>query len=399
MGTEEKLFEDAYQSVTQPFEMEQPPIEAPAPDQGGDPGAVETPSVEGKFETPAPSGEKPQEAPGEYDLESFNKYFESDFKDVSSLKSVLSSSSKLTEYEKMIQDKENALKTAMEKSSKYDDLVDNLDPKKLYGDTEMYTYFKLKEKYPDKDPALLAQLRSASYDVLSDMDKLVLADKLKVKSNIPDSVRQKAIMQRIDIEADDLSEINDTDRYKLASAVSEHDAVINEIRSFIPEPLNLDLDKLKEARIKEIEARETNLKNSWEPLAKSLLKNYEKAVAFTRNEKGDFEESFAFAVDDKFKEGFMGSYIQSILDSGRDPTEENLKLAANHLDERFKILNFDRIVNAAIKHGSTLSEDVAHDLIHSDKPQNSAVSPPVNTEGKAMTLKERIQQRITEKRK
>lgn len=388
MESENKLFEDVYQSVTQPFETKTAPAETA--DQGGEAGA-EQKSVESQPSSPGekPAGEVAQESKPElYDLDSFNKYFSTEFKDESSLKEILSSPSKTSQYEEQLKSKDDELKKALDKAQKYDDMIDNLDPKALYPDEEMYTYFKLKEKFPDKDQNLLAQIKGSSFDNLSDLDKLVLADKLTVKSNVSDSVRQKEILRRLDIDVDDLSSLDDSDRYKLAAAVAEKNQLFDEIRSFKPEPVSFDLNAQKEARKKELEEKMASIKTKWEPLAKSLLKNYNSAKAFGKNEKGDPIEIFNYAVDDNFKESFLDTYLKVILDSGVEPDESSLQIAANYLDERFKILNFDRIISEAIKHGKTITEDKAHDEIHSDKPQNTGEAPKKESDGKEHTLAE-----------
>lgn len=397
MGEDNKLFEDAYQSVTAPFE--ETGASQPSSDQGETGAAEGTPEGSGierqggeLIESQSSGEEKPagEKKPDTgYDLESFNSYFQSEFKDESSLKELLASPSKLSEYETQLQTKDTELKAAMEKAQKYDDLIDDLDPKALYPDEEMYTFFKLKEKFPDKDPSMIAQIKSSSFDAMTDIDKLILADKLKVKSNVPDSVRQREILRRLDIDAENLTDLDDSDRYKLSAAVADHEQLFSEIRGFKPEPMKIDFTAEKEQRKKEAEARMADLKTKWDPLARSLMKNFTNTKAFGKNEKGDPVEIFNYSVEDKFREEFMGPYMKAIMDSGMEPTKENLQIAGNYLDERFKILNFDRIVSEAIKHGKTMTEDKAHDEIHSDKPQNTGEAPASQKDdGKQHTLAE-----------
>lgn len=358
--------------------------------------SISTPAAEentGQEQTPSggeesqPAGATGSEQQPTYDIESFNKYFGSQFEDEGSLRSVLESPTKLTEYEAQLASREEELTAAQERAAKYDEFIDYFDPTKLFGDEQTWKMVELRKKFPGKDQATVQRVLDQSFTNLPDMDKLILADKLKVPGNIPDDVRQKGVLKKLGIEVDDLSDLSDIDKYTISSAVADNAELFKEIRDFKPEDMKYDIVAEKEKRAKEKEAQKAELSTKWEPLANSLMSNYKEAKFVSKNEKGEQVEIFKFAADENFQKEFAEPFMATLLNSGMEPSKENLQIAANYLDERFKVMNINRIVNEAIKHGKTLSAEETHKEIHNDSPQNTGQAPKTST-GELHTIKE-----------
>lgn len=317
-----------------------------------------------------------------FEIGSFNKMFETSFENEGSLKQALNN---LKDYDNL----KSQFDSAQDQAKKYYELLDYYKPEKLYGDEETHAFIELRKKFPDKDLGVISKIRSQEFNSMSDLDKLLLADKLKVISNVSDSTRKRGIMQKLGIEADDLSEFTETDHYKIATALSDNISVLNDIRNFKPESKEFDLAQEKENYEKnKVEARNV-LSNKVAPFVKSLLKNYDGPKALIKDSKGENEEIFNYKVDDLAKNNIIDSVVQVMVDNNMEPNTENLQKAQAYIDNHFKVINFDKIVSAAIKHGQSLAKEIAHNEIHTDKPVNTQEAQKTSS-NQGLTLKERM---------
>lgn len=319
-----------------------------------------------------------------FEIGPFNKAFQTTFEDESSLKQALENAKKYHEITPEYQ-------KAQEQAKKYNDILEYYDPMKVFGDEETYSLIELRKKFPDQDIGLISKIRDEGFHAMSDLDKLVLADKLKVKSNVPDNIRRKGILDRLGIESDDVSEWTDADHYKIASALSDSIPILDGYRKFKPDPKVFDLALEKENFEKAKAEKRLQLSQKAKPFAESLLNNYKGPKAYIKDQKGEINEIFSYDVDPTVKSQFIGTLTEAMADNGMEPNEENLKQAMAYVDNHFKILNFDKIVTAAIKHGQSISLEKMHNEIHTDKPVNTKEAPEI-TEKQEMTIKERVRQ-------
>lgn len=340
-------------------------------------------------ETPEGEGVQPIEEPG-FKIENFNKTFETSFEDESSLKSALE---RAQQYDQVQLD----LQQAKEKAGKYDQVLEFYNPKNLFGDDETYAFIELKKKFPDRDLGIVSKVRSQEFDQMSDIDKLLLADKLKVKMNVSDQIRKEGILQRLGIESGDQSEWTDGDKYKIASELSNNMGVLQEIRNFKPEPKTFDLAAEKENHEKQQADRKKSLTEKVKPFAESLINNYKGPKAYQQDKDGKYEEIFSYDLDKSAKSGFVESLVNVMVNAGMEPSTENLQQAQQYIDNHFKILNYDKAIAAAIKHGQAIADERAHNEMHSNKPVNTNEAPRVSEE-KGLTLKERMRKTWDQKK-
>jgi hypothetical protein len=338
-----------------------------------------------------PEGGQPQSAeePG-FRLESFNKTFETSFEDEGSLKNALERVQKFDQVQLDLQQ-------AQEKASKYDQIIQFYEPKNLYGDEETYAFVELKKKFPDKDLGIVSKVRSQEFDQMSDLDKLVLADKLKVKMNVSDQVRKEGILQKLGIESGDQSEWTDTDRYKIASELSNNIGVLQEIKNFKPEAKTFDLAAEKENYEIQQAERKKSLEKKIKPFAESLLSNYNGPKAYQQDKDGKYVEIFSFELNKSMKSDFADSLVNVMVDAGMEPTQENLQKAQKYMDNHFKVMNYDKAIAAAIKHGQAIADEKAHNEMHSNNPVNTKEAPKISEE-KGLTLKERVRKEWGQKK-
>lgn len=326
----------------------------------------------GATETQAPS----------FHLETFNKTFETSYEDEGSLKTALQS---MAENENL----RTELQQANEKASKYDQVLEYYKPENLYGDDETYAFIEMRKKFPERDLGLVSAIRSPEFENMSDLQKLILADKLKVSGNVPDSVRKEGILDRLGIDSDDVSEWTEKDRYKVAAALSDNMAALKEIREFKPEPRTFDLAGEKEAYEKRMADNRSILEHKVKPFAESIIKNYKGPKAYSKGEDGNFTEAFSYEVDSKEKAQYTENLVNAMVNANMEPTKENIQQAMAYVDNHFKVLNFDKIVTAALKHGQSLAAEEAHKQMHTDQDPNKKEAPNIG-ESQGQTLKERV---------
>jgi len=305
----------------------------------------------------------------QYDLEGFNKHFGSDFKDEGSLREFLNSPSK---YEEQLSQKDTELQSALERAQKYDYFIEHADPKKLYGDEDTMRFVSLKQKFPDKDLSLISQVVSPNFEKMSNVDKLVLADKFEViDPSLSDEDRRRGILRSLRIDADDISELTKEDQYVISREVAKHNELFKSIRDHKPEEgaYNLadEIEKNKQTKSQQLEDR----KKKWEPIAKSLLKNFESTKIYDKDEKGNDVEVFSYSVDDTFREKFAEKFLEDLVNSGLEPTKENAQQAMAYIDQQFRTSYFDKIVREAQKAARTKVEDETHKEVHNDREQNT----------------------------
>lgn len=333
------------------------------------------------------SGNQPEsgaaEAPS-FHLESFNEAFGTSYEDESSLKTALQNVAGIDTLKQELQQ-------AKEQAGKYDQVLEYYKPENLYGDDETYAFIEMRKKFPDRDLGLVSKIRGQQFESMSDLEKLVLADKLKVSSNVSDTVRKNGILQKLGIDSDDVSEWTDADHYKIASALSDSMPSLKEIRDYKPEPRTFDLASEKEAFEKRKADERAILQQKIKPFAESIIKNYTGPKAYSKGEDGTFNEAFSYEVDGKEKAKFTESLINAMTSANMEPSKENIEQAMAYVDNHFKVLNFDSIVTAAIKHGQSVAAEKAHNEMHTDQPSNRKEAP-ANAQNQGSTLKERVRQ-------
>lgn len=318
----------------------------------------------------------------EFQIESFNSRFETSFENEDSLKEALGAKSKLQKIEL-------ELNEVKEKASKYDQVLEFYKPENLYGDEETYALIEFRKKFPDKDAGIVSKIRSNEFDSMSDLDKLVLADKLKVRSKVSDAVRREGILQKLGIDSDNMTDWQDSDHYKLASALSDVMPLLNEIKTFKPDQKKFDLALEKESFEKQKADRKKSLEERITPFAETLLNTYNGPKAYSKDQSGELNQIFDFVIDSEAKKQFRNQLVQAMVDADLEPNNENLSKAMEYMDNYFKVSNFDKIVSAAIKKGQLLASEKAHQEIHNDKPVNTKEAPAIK-DTKGLTLKERV---------
>lgn len=339
-----------------------------------------------KEETTPQSEEKPvegvqntekTEVPEEgkvFDVDILNKQFGTSFENEDSLKGVFESQEKFKDFDSQLQAKEEALTTAQER---YDALLDSIDPEKVIPNKEAVALSQLSEKYPNADLGMLSKIRKADLGQMDKLDALVMIDKLNVPSNVPDSVREAVILEKLGIDATDRAEFTDVEKYRIESEFTNKATSLSEIRDFQPEINKFDFEAEKSARQQKNEAESKALKTHNEQALKILLNDYKETKSSFK--EGDKEFAYSFTVEDEFKQKYTNDILDRLTDSGIKISKENASEIATDIDNLYWLQNRHKIVNDIVKQALSKEKEQVHKEIHSDSPINTNEAPPTKT--------------------
>jgi hypothetical protein len=334
-----------------------------------------------------------------FDITSLNEVLGEGYKfeDIGSLKEVLSFRDKYSELEKnhnnILSEKENLSKKYDELNGKYGNVVDYFSGEdvvnKLYGSPERYTRIELEKKFPDKDPTVVSKIYSSDLNSLSSTEKILLADKLNVRSDISDKDRLDAIYQSLGIE--DPSDLDGVGRYKLEKAASQAIEQLKSIKEFKPDELKFDFKTESDTRKKELTEKTEKLNELWGKGLSEAISKYDGTHFFDVDKDGNKTELFHYQVNDKFKEAVLPEIVKNLVNAGIEPSDENIQFAVNEIDKLHFIQNKDKILKAAMEKSRTKTEDSVYNEVHNTKETNTKEAPPRNNDKKGITLMEMLQ--------
>jgi len=190
----------------------------------------------------------------QFDISSLNENLGEgfDFENISSLKETL------TRYNELNTQAEGFGKEKSELENKYNDLNSKYDSvlshftgddviDKLYGSRSTWERVQLEKKFEGKDPGVVSQIYNSDINSLKDEDLILLADKLTVKADLPDSERKQAILEDLLGQDADLDNLNSTQKYKLSKEATKAREELSSVKNFKPEEPTFDwLNEAKE---------------------------------------------------------------------------------------------------------------------------------------------------------
>lgn len=338
----------------------------------------------------------------DFDITSLNQALgeEFNFEDVGSLKDALSYRDKYSELEERFNglstEKEDLHSQYEELNGKYGNVVDYFSGdgviNKLYGDRSRFERIELEKTFPDKDPSVVSRVYSSDLNSMSAVDKILLADKLNVRSDISDKGRLDAIYQSLGIE--DPSDLTETDKYKLARAESQANQTLNQVKNFKPEEPKFDFKAESEKIALDRKTRNETLTGSWSKNLDEAIAKYDGSRFFDVDKDGNKTELLHFQVSDKFKEETLPGVVNNLVAAGIEPTQENIQFAVKEIDKIHVLNNIDKIVKSAILKSKTETEDSVFAEEHNTKKPNETQAPVERKPSKTtMTLMEAMRQR------
>lgn len=314
-----------------------------------------------------------------YDFTKLNEQFKDklgeNLLDEGSFTSLIESRGKLSEFEQQLQTKEQELQGAMEYKTKYESFLERFDPEKLTPNKEALALSQLIEKNKDADIGAISKIRESDISSIDPLQGLVLANKLKVKANVPDSVREAEILRVLGIE--DKDEMTDAERFRVQTAFANEKKSLEEIRNFQPEGVNFDFEAESKEYQQSLDTKKTELNTHNKEALKILLDTYNETKTTIKDDQGNDIE-LSYVVDDKFKESFVDTAVKELEASGFKITTENASQVAAQIDQAYKIQNLQNIIQDSVKQMMSRQKEVEHNENHNDSEINRTEAPPVS---------------------
>lgn len=326
-----------------PTDSEQPKVEE-----------VETPTEEAPKEeapTEAPS-EAPTEEPKEetiFEVNDFNKLFESEFEDLDSVKAALASAKRTGELEKQVTELE-----ALKEENLL--LKENLDPMKYFASEDDYKIAQFKKQFPDKDASTAYKLFSA--DLTNVSDREVIAQGLLLDNPDLDGGLQGA-MELIDNKygIEEGEELDSITKNKLKVDARSARANINSLKSQIQLPDKIDVDTLATQQKELLEQKTEKLKDGWSGIAKEAAKTLPDITVTDKDADGKEVEVFRYSVGKDFPQETVDGLVDYMVSAGIDIDQGAAQSMIDVMQKEYLHKNLPNIVNAARKDALAKAEE------------------------------------------
>lgn len=304
-----------------------------------------------------------------FDLQAFNKRFETSFENEDSFKEALGARSKISEYEQRLSELEPY-------KERYNGIKDRVGKtKEIFANETVQKLNELVKKFPDKDPSMVGKILDMNIDNIRSfedkIDALVLKEKVDNGGNYDDAVVKSALLKQFGINPEDPQEDWPSDaKYNLEKAFGAASKEFREMQN-VPVDDIINFDSYEQEEAQAIEER----KNKWNAVSVHMTNEF-KGISVDLGEGDTFE----FTADDVFK----GAIRQSLVDRGvsfnGDPNEERVRDAGKWMQDQFIALNFDKIAKALKNHIVEKMKDAQHAELHNETPPNTNEPPIPSTQ-------------------
>jgi len=295
----------------QDVQKSQPPQdegEKPQPQEGADTKPQEGEPVEGD-----PPKEEPTEQT-EFNLETFNKFFETDFKEVDDVKGLFEKVDKYSDYDEKVNKLTEFENTLKDKDKEITKLRESLDPRSYFSSDDAFKAEMIRKQHPDKDPVIIEKVIKSDLNKQKDFDVLVDDFLMDNPTFGGDRTRaEKVLMKRYGIDPDESPEeweqvTKDEIMVEASKAKKKFQQLSDEVE--MPEVISPEEREQQKAEALD------NLKKSWkEPLDR--IAQYEKEVI--KDSEGNV--MLEFEIPESFRSEIR-DYAEAMVTSGEFPVNE-----------------------------------------------------------------------------
>ncbi len=327
----------------------QPPVTPPAPPE---------PSV------PPVQGTPPAAQPS-FNINDFNAFFGTPYKEESELKDVLKRATEYGDIQKKYTDAETARKALEDKNK---ELEASLDPMQYFSSPDAYIAEQIKKQMGDVDPSVVTKLLSHEKTKMANFDLLVY-DWLMQNPGTIGGVEgaKKVLAKKYDVDLGDPAEEWDPVAQNMMMADARAvERRIAQLKSEVKLPEPLSQEAIAARRAEAIEKAKT----AWAPYVGEIA-NFDKLVVPGDNGTTLLEMEVPKSFRDTLPE-----YIQGVIEqTGLEPTPENLK---EIVDYRNRTFVYDHLPKILEVHGNNIRSEVEAKyaaLLNNTTPPNSAIAP------------------------
>lgn len=313
-----------------------------------------------KPDAPKPDAPKP-DAP-EFNLEAFNKTFETNFEDTETIKKKLTGLEDYEEVRNFYEEYKEAPDKIKDLSEQLESTKSLVDPMSHFASKEEYVRQQIIKKHPEYDPSIVTRA------VLTDADKLSPEDAIKMQMLLEDSdifSNDDEVLGVLEHEFNfskesGVDEMETQDKVRFLKKAKEARKFLSSLKEGIEVP---DAKNIAEDRQKQYDES----LSKWKPALKDFENKIDPPKISYENNEGK-EAEFVFDFDEDFKKALSTikeKAIEFAARSGKDPekADEFAAELADRAKETFIANNLQKISEAFMNHRiSEMSEEQIREL-------------------------------------
>lgn len=355
--------------------------EAPTEQPTEQAAATEQPVEEPQSQETAPQepeGEQPSEQPADtptFDVESFNKFFETDYQSEDDIKGIFEKASKVSDYDEKVQKLTEYETSLKDKESMIAELKESIDPMSYFPSEEAFKASMLKIQFPDKDPVIIEKMIKTDLSK-SDNFQVLIDEKLMENPGLEgDRTRAANLLKKqYGIDPDDNPEEWDSvTKDQLMVDANAAKKRFSELTDKIELPAVLTPEEKKAEKEKAM----AELKESWkEPI--NRIAQYEKEAI--KDDKG--ETILEFDVPKDFKDT-ISQYAEAMALNGEFPVnEDTLNFMESDIRKNMVYQNLPKILEVYRNKLESSWQEQKDKEEGNTEPPNTQTAPSEPTAGK-----------------
>lgn len=308
---------------------------------------VEAPQDKKDVQTNTDTKEEPKST-NDFSLESFNKAFGREYKDIEEIKGLFSQvedSSKLRaqleERDRLISEKDKALQT-------------QFDPMSYFADEQQYVINQVLKTNKGLNRDVITKLVNSNLSELKDEDVLKLNELLTTKGKFDESVVARVINKKygLNVNKEDLDEEGlkdyEAQRFLMSKDADEAREKLSKLLQ-IEKPVFKDPLKAKQEQDETLKKEYDTIKSQWDMFADSFVKGFDK---YTIEYEGDDKQkkTFEYLVDDKFRQAVKENLPLIAAYNKKDVNKkEDVEKLVEQVKKDYLWLNQKNIIKNAIE--------------------------------------------------
>lgn len=328
----------------------------------------------GEADKPKGDSQKPEEKVEEkkFDIEFFNKSFNTQFDTEDSLKAVLQTPLRIKELEDKIKGYEEQVKEYESLKSDIEYYKNGFNPLELFNNSEDdFRVQQFKNKNPDKDASVAYKAFTSDLSKVDDVDVLVMYEMLSNPGlRGGEAGAKEMIADQYGVDFEDRNSWTSLQENKLHRAANSARSEFNRMKSEIELPKNVNLQAQREEQKAKDEARKVELKGKWDATVDNMFANMDKVSVYDTDSDGKEVELLHYVMDDKSKQALKQEISDYVINSGNDVTKETVEQAGQLVYTRFVMDNLSKIIKAYANDAiAKLQKKTDEEIHNAEKPK------------------------------
>jgi hypothetical protein len=319
-------------------------------------GVTQIPTGEPKPET---GQETPK--PDEF-IETFNKRFNTQYKNDDEIKPIFELPKKVTEYEGKLKDRDDLAKSVEQYKKDLENLERTASTKYLSDPLmqKAYVASQLQKKYPDKDPFILQEIAMSDVAQMGDLDAVAKERKIRYPSMKLENIKA-VILNDLGIDG--------------TTPPEEWDSLAKDKLTMMAGDARENIKNLtKGIELPKVETPEETQKRYDEELSKRVEATKPYREQYSKFDKFNMGEGLDYTVDKEFQEKLGDMFDAFMVKAGNDPTPENLQTLEDLRDAFFFNSHKKEIFEAMYKDAETKIKTKLDEKLGNTQVPNTATA-------------------------